>query len=369
MQKPKILSTFLRAALFVAVGGLLGYVLAYMSGTNPSFVPLISAGVGLFIAFALPIWQTLFFNVPKLEVEISSIKRSVSEGATIALDDHAELGVLRPTRESGPYPFVFDEDGGGPVYLRGQGASSGFKLKEIDALLERAKQQLKDLPEQVNERRRDIERLQAMTVATFTRFECEQLNRPLPDEVEFDLNDKEGTLNALRDRYQKRLERLEKRYAELQSSLPTAERKLEILRTELVDNRSFFTVSASLINSGRTNTAIKVPALLRVSIGEGNYIDIKLSLKDFENKSEISANGTRIVVFESPEITGFPEEDRRLINTYWGQSVSARLYLEDIHARAYGSNRIAFAEGLYQKIIYDRLAQVASTDRPARNAA
>ena len=207
-----------------------------------------------------------------------------------------------------------------------------------------------------------------MTVATFTRFECEQLNRPLPDEVEFDANDKEGTLKALRDRYQKRLERLEKRYAELQSSLPTAERKLELLRTELVDNRSFFTVSASLINSGRTNTAIKVPALLRVSIGEGNYIDIKLSLKDFENKSEISANGTRIVVFESPEITGFPEEDRRLINTYWGQSVSARLYLEDIHARAYGSNRIAFAEGLYQKIIYDRLAQVASSDRPIKNA-
>ena len=91
-------------------------------------------------------------------------------------------------------------------------------------------------------------------------------------------------------------------------------------------------------------------------------------MKDFENKSEISANGTRIVVFESPEISGFPEEDRRLINTYWGQSVSARLYLEDIHARAYGSNRIAFAEGLYQKIIYDRLAQVASFDHSGKNA-
>lgn len=369
MKKNTPLSPYIRAVIFIVLGGSLGYIIAYVSGTNPSFVPLISAGVGLFIAFAIPIWQTLFFNVPKLEVEISSIRRSVSEGATIALDDHAELSVLKPERDSGrPYPFIIEDDGS-PMFLRRPGSqSSGLKLKVVDALLERAKQQLKDLPEQVNERRRDIERLQSLSVSTFTKFECEQLNRPLSDEVEFDANDKEGTLNALRDRYQKRLERLQKRYAELQSSLPVAERKLELLKTELVDNRSFFTVSASLINSGRTNTAIKIPALLRVSIGEGNYIDIKLSLKDFENKSEISANGTRIVVFESPEISGFPEEDRRLINTYWGQSVSARLYLEDIHARAYGSNRIAFAEGLYQKIIYDRLAQVASSDHNGRSA-
>ncbi|MDG4603138.1 MAG: hypothetical protein P9C48_12475 [Defluviicoccus sp.] len=369
MRKHKPFSPYIRAAIFVLVGAVLGYLIAYISGANPSIVPLLSAGIGLFIAFAIPIWQALFFNAPKLEVEISSIKRSVSEGATISLDDHAELSVLKPDRDSSPFfPWVLEDDGN-PRIIRSTGStSSGQKLTTVDALLERAKQQLKDLPEQINERRRDIERLQSLTVSTFTRFECEQFNRPLPDEVEFDPEDKEGTLNALRDRYHKRLERLEKRYAELQGSLPVAERKLELLKAELVDSRSFFTVSASLINSGRTNTAIKVPALFRVSIGEGNYIDIKLSLKDFENKSEISANGTRIVLFESPEISGFPEEDRRLINTYWGQSVSARLYLEDIHARAYGSNRIAFAEGLYQKIIYDRLARVASSDHVSKSA-
>lgn len=369
MKKAKILSPYLRVMVFVVAGVLIGYTIAYISGSNPSYIPIISAGIGLFIAFAIPIWQALFFNAPKLELEISSIKRSVSEGATISLDDHAELSVLKSTQQSGRFPYVLDEEGGGPVYFRERSSgSSGLKLNDIDSLLGRAKQQLKDLPEQINERRRDIERFQEMSGANFTRFDCEQLNRPLANEVEFDANDKEGTLNALRERYQKRLDGLEKKYTELQSNLPTAERKLELLRAELVDSRSFFTVSASLINSGRTNTAIKAPALLRVSIGEGNYIDIKLGLKDFENKSEVSANGTRIVVFESPEITGFPEEDRRLINTYWGQSVSARLYLEDIHARACGSNRIAFAEGLYQKIIYDRLAQVASTDRASRNA-
>jgi hypothetical protein len=125
-------------------------------------------------------------------------------------------------------------------------------------------------------------------------------------------------------------------------------------------------VHASLFNAGRSNTAIKAPALVRVSIGEGNYIHLKLTLKHFEDKSEISANGMRIVTFESPEMASLPEEDRKLINTYWGQSVSSRLLLEDIQSRIYSSNAIAFAEGLYQKIIYDRLAQVASSGEKTR---
>lgn len=133
-----------------------------------------------------------------------------------------------------------------------------------------------------------------------------------------------------------------------------------MIRKELIDYRSFFTVSVSLINSGRTNTAIKVLGLLRVSIREGNYVDIKSILRDFKNKSKISVNGTLIVTFDSPEISSLHEEDRKLINTYWGQSVSSRLFIEDINSRIYKSNTIAFAEGLYQKIIYDRLAQEAS---------
>jgi hypothetical protein len=92
-------------------------------------------------------------------------------------------------------------------------------------------------------------------------------------------------LENFRRAYRERVEEDEKLYAELQTTIPTAERRVEVLRKELIDSRSFFTVSASLINSGRSNTAIKVPALLRVSIGEGNYIDIKLTLKDFENNT------------------------------------------------------------------------------------
>jgi hypothetical protein len=371
MWRVIIVTGYLKAAAFLIVGACVGYLIAYMSGLAPSYIPLISAGIGLFVAFAIPIWQALFFNVPKLAIEISAITRSVSEFAAISIDDYPELEVLQADRETPSYPllfphFIVDDADGPTTAVREREPSSGFKIRDVERLVARAKQQLKDLPEQINERRKEVDRLKSLTPNTFTKYDCEQLNRPLSPEVEFDADDKEGNLSSLRAQYQKRLEQAEKRYADLQGGLPTAERKLELLRSELVDNRSLFTVSASLINSGRTNTAIKVPALLRVSIGEGNYIDIKLTLKDFENKSEISANGTRIVVFVSPEISGFPEEDRKLIKTYWGQSVSARLYLEDIHETPYGSNRIAFAEGLYQKIIYDRLSQFATADNPKK---
>jgi hypothetical protein len=74
-------------------------------------------------------------------------------------------------------------------------------------------------------------------------------------------------INEFGRAYQERFDQLDKLYTDLQTNLPVAERKVEVIRKTLVDSRSFFTISASLINSGRSNTAIKVPGLLRVSIG------------------------------------------------------------------------------------------------------
>jgi hypothetical protein len=351
---------FVAATTFV-IGTGLGYLVAYLSGIKPSYIPLVSSVLGLLVAFSLPWWQAIFVNAPKLSVEISAIKRTVSDAAVISLDDDPELRLLKPMRDSSVPFFIMDDEM--ESFRRGiPSGKGGHSLIQTEELLVGAKRRLRELPAQIEERKREADRVKSLTATTLTKYECDRLNGPLSPEVEFNVSDPEKSLDSLRDAYQKRLEILEKRYADLQSNLPALERKIEILRKELVDNRSYFTISASLINSGRSNTAVKVPALLRVSIGEGNYIDVKLTLKDFENKSEISANGTRIVVFESSEVSSLPEEDRKLINTYWGQSVSSRLLLEDIHSNVYVSNAIAFAEGLYQKIIYDRLARVASLE-------
>jgi len=348
--------------LSFVIGAAASYAILYFAGNNPSGLPLLSAAIGLIVALFIPFWQAYFVQAPKLAIEISAIKRSVSEEASILITDYPELTAL----SSGPNDLYarrlvyYPDDDFGVASTRRRSPNS-FRVVDLDRLIERGKQQIKDLPAQIEERRKELSHASSFTATTLTKFECDKLNAPLDPEVDFNPDDKESVLKEVIAQYQKRLESAEKRFAELQANLPAAERKAELLRKELIDNRSFFTISASLVNSGRTNTAIKAPGLLRVSIGEGNYIDIKLTMKDFETRSEISANGTRIVVFDSPEISSFPEDDRRLINTYWGQSISVRLFIEDIHERCYGSNKIAFAEGLYQKTIYDRLAQFATT--------
>ena len=341
------------------LGAGLGYMISLRSGVNPSYVPLVSALVGLVGAFSVPLWLASIVNAPRISVEITAIKRTVSDAAIISINDDPELRPLMPPGDS-TFPYFTADDSDPMVRITG-GGKAGFTLAQTEELLSIAKQRLRDLPAHIEERKKELDRVNSLTVSTLTKYECDRLNGPIHPEVDFDQVAPQKTLDALRDAYQKRLEAPEKRYADLQSNLPAVERRIERLKSDLVNNRSYFTVSASLINSGRTNSAIKVPALLRVSIGEGNYIDLKLTLKDFEEKSEISANGTRIVIFESSEVSSLPEEDRKLINTYWGQSVSSRLYLEDIHSKIYLSNTIAFAEGLYQKIIYDRLARAAST--------
>jgi len=352
-------SYFLFATMFVLGTGL-GYLIAYVSGSQPSFVPLISAVLGLAVAFLGPLWQAIFINAPKLSVELTAIKRTISQTAAPSVSDDPELAILY-RRSRLPYPserlFFVDE---GPT-LSSRRSSRRPTLSDLDELFQSAKQSLRELPAQIEERKAELARVASLTPSSFSKYDCDILNRPIDPEVEYDPAHVEDNISAFTKAYQERLAEMEKRYADLQSGMPAAERKIEIIRRNLTEESSLFTISASLVNSGRSNTAIKVPALLRVSIGEGNYIDIKLTLKDFEDKSEITANGTRIVIFDSEEISSLPEEDRKLINTYWGQSVRSNLFIEDIHGRIYSSNSIAFAEGLYQKIIYDRLGRAAST--------
>lgn len=195
-------------------------------------------------------------NAPKLSVEISAIKRTISDAAVVSLDDDPELSPLRSGRDS--RSLIFDDE---RLVIRARSGSGkrAHTLSDLDDLLLTAKQRLRDLPAQIEERKRELERIKSLTPNALTKYECDQLNQPLDPEIDFDASAQEKTLEAFREAYQKRVQELEKRYADLQANLPSAERKLELLRKDLIDNRSFFTVSASLINSGRSNTAIKVP--------------------------------------------------------------------------------------------------------------
>ena len=129
----------------------------------------------------------------------------------------------------------------------------------------------------------------------------------------------------------------------------------EILRT-----RSYFKITSSLSNSGKNGVSVRQQGLLRVYIGTGNYVDLKLNLKDYIKNAHVAANGSRIVTYLSNEISSLPKGDQQLINTYWQQSVQAILFIEDIRGNHHASNGLPFSEGLSQKAIYDRLAREAS---------
>lgn len=343
---------------FSLIAGLLLGMIAYAFFSKAAdYSNIFSAFVGAIAALCIPIWQAYVIQKSRLALEVNGISRKVSDKAKISLDEHSEFLFLRKMKEREPI-FPFDYVNGSKKNYFDRAVS----LEDIEELLSRAKQQLKDGLEKISDRKSDLEKINNFNKDNFTRHECNKLNRPLHPEIEYNAEDIEGTINLFKKHFQDVLTEAKEKHDELQTSIPAVERKVQQIKTELIENKSYFEISATLINSGRLNTSIKRPALFRVYIGKENYIDLKLTLNDFETKSEISPNSTVVGTFSSTDISQIPEEDRKLINTYWGQSVQCKLFVEDVHGKATGSNSIAFSEGLYQKIIFDRLAVQATKD-------
>lgn len=350
-------STFYFAAALI-IGLIVGMASYAALTTVADYSRIIAALIGALVALFIPFWQAFIIQKSRLSLEVNGISRKVSEKAKISLDEHSELAYLRKMKETenrGPFVFI---DG----VPKRSSQDRAISLDELEELLNKAKQELKDAPEKIADRKSELEKLSNFSKENFTKHECNKLNRKLYPEIEYNSENVESTLDEFKKQFEDNLNEVKEKHDELQSSIPAIERKVQQIKTDLIENRSFFEISATLINSGRLNTSIKRPALFRVYIGKENYIDLKLTLNDFETKSEISPNSTVVGTFSSTDISQLPEEDRKLINTYWGQSVQCKLFVEDVHGEPSGSNSIAFSEGLYQKIIFDRLAVVATNN-------
>lgn len=358
----KNISNEKRESIFFSIGlisslivGMLSY--AYFS-TISDYSNVLAALLGAAVALCIPFWQTYIVQKSRLALEVNGISRKISDKAKISLDEHSEFLFIKKMRDKDPRMkyILFEKTGKRNSFDR------TVSLEEIEDLLAQAKQQLKDGPEKIADRKLDLEKINNFNKDTFTKHECNKINGPLIPEIEYNQENVEATLTEFKKHFEGLLAEAKEKHDELQTSIPTMERKVQQIKTDLIENRSYFEISATLINSGRLNTSIKRPALFRVYIGKENYIDLKLTLNDFETKSEISPNSTVVGTFSSTDISQLPEEDRKLINTYWGQSVQCKLFVEDVHGLASGSNSIAFSEGLYQKIIFDRLAVKATVD-------
>lgn len=330
---------------------------------------------GAALGVGIPIWQTYWVDTPKLSVEIYSIDRQISPDARIPADDDS-ISVLARTSSILSLEDRFSLSGDSSALLTTQARAigrSGYTAKEVTDLVSRARQELKSLPEKVDERQRQLREIETITAERLTTSDISRFNSPIGNEFRGNLSligqptaegiaERQKAVEHFRKEYSKRYDTLQKRYTELQTQLPTAERRIDELKRDLEDKKGFFQITAVLNNAGRKSVSIRQLALLRVYIGKGNYVDLKLSLKDYQTNAEIGANGTRIVTFVSDLLEAFPDADRTLISTYWGQSVAGILFSEDISGAMHSSNRISFAKGLYQKVIFDRLSAEASRE-------
>ena len=342
------------------------------SKSHGALIGLLGLLSGAGLGIAIPIWQTYWVETPRLRVEIYAIDRSVLADARISPDDDA-LSILGGGGSSANF---FGESTALLRALETQGARAirqgGFTSSELTERLNAAKAELKVLPQRVEERQRQLRDAESLLPERILIADVARLNAPIPGSREFkatqsfngtdpkDLEERKRAIEHFKAEYRKRLDDSQKRYTELQTQLPLTERRIAELKQDLDDRKGYFQITAILNNSGRKSISIRQLGLLRVYIGKGNYVDLKLNLQKYQESAEVAPNGTRIATFHSDALEAFEDADRTLIKNYWGQSVQGVLFVEDISGAIHSSASISFAKGLYIKEVFNRLTSEAS---------
>lgn len=300
-----------------------------------------SIGAAVFTAatsITITILNFLAIHTPRLTTELNSIIRNVGDDVLIRIDNEQDLTVLRKYTDR-----------------------TALTLNELEILIRNVKNRKEEIPSIIPQMDKILKDIQEILNSNgpYKQVDLFRFNQHLMPEVEYKDSAPADAFAEAVSEYEKKIEKLKEEERLLTTYLSTAEYKVDRIVEHTKNNRSHFVVNASLINSGKFGTSVRSLAILRVFIGLDESFDINLVMKSSDINSQIAANSTNIVNFVSRDVSYFLEEDRASINTYWGQAVRSYLIIEDVEATPYISNSISFAEGLYQKIIYGRLARAA----------
>lgn len=352
IKDKKTIIRYLLIAIAIISASAFGYSFAQYYNTLQTSWSLPTMIVSALVVLLAPIWQSFVVNAPKLSVEIASIDRKLSDKATINIRDIPELAILN---------YVLDQKPASSVDSVAESRESTFEFRvdQLEAMITLAEQKLIDLPKLIDFRRKEIKNINENYRDKLKKYDADMLSIPLEVHIQYDEDDSNNTLDEIIRGYEDKLKKLEEKYSDIAENFQPAKNTLYQIQRDLLESRSYFVVLASLINSGRYSTAIRAPALLRIYIGINQHVDLELELNEFQKQSEVSASGTRNVVFSSLEIRSLPEDNRMLVNRYWNKNNISQLFLEDIYSKKYISNYVVFADGLYRKHIYNKLAQVA----------
>ncbi|MEQ3513310.1 hypothetical protein ABMY35_08235 [Pseudoalteromonas sp. BZB3] len=150
------------------------------------------------------------------------------------------------------------------------------------------------------------------------------------------------------------------RHERLRDDIRNIETQLQKLKDQQFEQNTFFTVDAVVSNSGRASTSLRPLALMRVQISDNNYVDIRPEQQRNSEQSELLPSSSNTLSYRSLELYSFPSEKQALINTLWGSTGRVQMYTMDTQQNAFSSNQITFVDNRNQKVILDKLKEVAS---------
>jgi hypothetical protein len=149
-----------------------------------------------------------------------------------------------------------------------------------------------------------------------------------------------------------------------------AEAQLQVLKKGLDDLTAYvgktpdatIIVTAAVINTGDGATSLKPQALLRADLGQGNYLDIGLTIVDYAKggTSELHARGVSVLQFKSQPIGKMSKDDQMRFEDFFKNTSPTNLFICDVRGSYFKSNTIPFAEGVYEQRIYDSLKSFAT---------
>ncbi|KZN68738.1 hypothetical protein [Pseudoalteromonas luteoviolacea] len=345
---------------------------------------------GVISAAVIPVWQIYFVETPEVVIEIASINRNDSSRFRIPLDTD-ELALLEPYV---PEELLYEYN-----KLGQQGDKIDypeFTLKTVFSAYEKAKQDLKNMAVTKANLQKSIERIEAYLdpnnhqypLIEFRVSELKEwdLSNYIDDsearyfeeqvlaitrnysQMVFDQNEDpeiniaalKFLLNDVKEDIHDVILESSIRHERLRDDIRNIETQLQKLKSQQLELYTYFEVEIVASNAGRASTSLRPLALMRVQISRNNYVDIRLQLLDYTEQAELSPSSTNILRYRSSELNTFPHEDQGLINTFWGSTGRVRLYAMDTKHNVFVSNQTAFVDNRNQKLIVDKLKDVAA---------
>jgi len=350
------------------------------------------ATIGILLTIAIPVWQIYFVETAKIKMEIASVHRFESDSPNILLstDELEQLELYIP--ETLLYEYNKQGKRGDKLHF------PKFSISVLLKAFDKAKQDIKNIADINNSLREYQIQIQKFINGSDDEYQLEEfrianlkgwhLSRYIEDNeaayyetqllaitrsystMKFT---EEGTpiirmeavgsllVDVGEDLVEVSAENI-KRLNRLREDIRSIESQLDKLEQSQSERYSSFDVEVVISNQGRASTSLRPVALMRVQVSQENYADVSLKMKEYSENAELAAGATKIIRYRSDQIYTFPSDDQVLLNNFWGSTAWFRIYTMNTGQEAFSSNKVAFADNLNQKIILDRLKDLAANE-------